>query len=80
MEPIKVRAYGVIDFTQKQYVITQSVVSVILIVLFIVSFFTDLNSLVFNFDFRIIIVIIAILEGIETFVMMKKFKEKSKNI
>jgi len=78
MEPIKVKAYGLINFTKKQYVITQLIVFAILITLFIMSFFYDFDRFLFGYA-KIFILVIAFLECIETYVMLKKFKEKNNN-
>lgn len=77
MTPIKVKAYGLINFTKKQYIIIQAVVFFIIIWVFLLSFFYDFDKLMFGHA-KIIILVIAFLEFIETFFMFKKFREKQK--
>jgi len=78
MNPVKVKAYGLINFTKKQYSITQQYVFGILILVFVLSFFYDFDKLMFG-NAKVFILVIAFLESIETFFMFKKFKEKEKN-
>ena len=78
INPIKVKAYGLINFTKKQYTITQTIVFVFLVVLFLLSFLYDFNAFIFG-NARILILGVAFLESIETFFMFKKFREKEIN-
>jgi purine-cytosine permease-like protein len=75
MIPVKVKAYGLINFTKKQYIIVQSVVFGIIILVFLLSFFYDFDKFMFGYA-KSIILVIAFLELIETFFMFKKFREK----
>ena len=75
MTPITVKAYGLINFTKKQYTITQAIVFGIIIVVFWLSFLYDFDKFMFGHA-KIFIVVVAFLEGIETFFILKKFREK----
>lgn len=75
MKPIKVKAYGLLNFTKKQYIITQSIVFLSLLLLLLLSFLFNLDRF-FLGNAKIFILVIAFLESIETFFMFKKFREK----
>lgn len=75
MDPIKIKAYGLINFTKKQYTITQTIIFTVFVLLFILSFFYNLDDLLFG-NAKILILIVLVWEGFETFFMFKKFKEK----
>lgn len=79
MSSIKVKAYGLINFTKKQYVITQIVVFVILASVFSLSFFYDFNRFMFGYA-KVFILVIAFLECLEVFFMFKRFGEKERAI
>ncbi len=68
MTPNKVKAYGIIDFTKKQYITTQVVVFLILAILLTLS-------LIYNFTTGSIVILVGVfMESIETIVMLNKFK------
>lgn len=77
MSQIKVKAYGLIEFTKKQYFITQAVVFT---VLFVCLYFTlgaylnNTNNIFWEFAY-IGTAIILVLELLETLYMMIKFKK-----
>lgn len=79
MNQVKVKAYGLIDFTKKQYIIIQLIGFGILGFLFLLSFLYDLDRFLFG-NAKVVLVVIIFLECIETFFMYKKFKEKENNI
>jgi len=75
MPPIKVKAYGLILFTKRQYIITQLIVLLIIVALFVVSSIYDLDKFAFG-NAKAVISLATLLEFIETFFMLKKFREK----
>ncbi len=79
MDEIKVKAYGLFNLSKKQYLVTQIVVYTILLLAFIVSLTNDFSSSEYIFLKYLGVgsVVIMILEGIETWVMLKKFNNKS---
>lgn len=76
MNEVKVKAYGLINFTKKQYLIVQSLGFLLLIVLLLLSIKYDTASSEDSLlkYATIGIAIILILEVIETAVMLRKFK------
>jgi len=75
MEKVKVKAYGIIHFTKKQYIITQLLGFSFLFVLLLLSSFLNLDKATLG-NAKIFLIIIIILECIETFFMFRKFKQK----
>lgn len=71
-----VKAYGLINLTKKQYVVTQATVFAILLALFLATFFVDMDY-IFLGNAKWTILIVTLLEGCEAYFMMKKFKEKA---
>jgi hypothetical protein len=76
---IKIKAYWLIEFTKKQYLITQTIVFIVLWFLFILTSMYEFENLLFWYS-RLTVVITIVLECIETFFMMKKFWEKEKSM
>jgi len=76
MTNVKVKAYGIINFTRQQYLITQSIVFCILIACFATSMFLDFSNSdhVMLRYLREISIVIIILEIFESIYMFKKFK------
>lgn len=70
--PKKVKAYGLIWFTKKQYIITQACVFALLALLLVWSVLGDLNALLFGYGNTILAVVI-VAEAIETMVMLRAF-------
>jgi len=77
MKELKIKIYGLIDCTKKQYLIFQIIVFSILSLLFIFTFFYDMDKFLFGYA-RIIILITAFFEFIETYYILKKFNKKEK--
>lgn len=77
MEEIKVKCYGLIDFTKKDYFTLQFFGFTFLILMFILSFFYDLDDFMFGHA-KILIIICMFLETLETFFMYRKFREKER--
>mgnify|MGYP001563859064 CR=1 FL=1 len=75
MKPIKVKAFGLINFTKKQYIITQVIVFALIAVLFVLSLIYDFDKFVFG-NAKAVILLITFLETMETFFMIKKFRSK----
>ena len=81
MEEIKVKAYGLINFTKKQYVITQAIVLAIAIVIVIVTFAVELpqaNMIIRNIHWLALFTLVG--EAIETILMLKKFGDRKEEI
>ena len=78
MEEIKVKIYGLINITKKQYIITQTIVFSLLVILLILSLFYNTSEVIFGIK-QTIICIVVVLEIIETLFVFKKFKEKEQN-
>ena len=77
MEEIKIKAYGLVHFTKKQYTITQGIVFTTLIAALVIFFVFDLSksaNIVLR-NLHLVSIVIIILESIETYLMLKKFKE-----
>lgn len=75
MEPVKVKAYGILELTKKQYLTIQAIGFSLMIVLFVGSFFITLKR--FPVDtIRLIIGGVVILEIAETYFMMRAFRRK----
>jgi len=75
MTPIKVKAYGLINFTKKQYVVTQVVVFAIIVVLFVLSSYYDFDKFAFG-NAKAVILLTAFAEVVETFFVLKSFRSK----
>lgn len=75
MKQITVKAYGLINVTKKQYIITQGIVFTILLILLFVSFVYDIDAYMLG-NATIFVSIIILLECIETFFMFKQFRKK----
>lgn len=75
MKPTKVKAYGLINFTKKQYIITQVIVFSLIVMLFILSSIYDFDKYAFG-NAKAVILLATLLEIIETFLMLKKFRAK----
>lgn len=91
MNPIKVKAYGLIELTKKQYIIIQSFVLILIVLWFLSALLIDFSSLSINnfrvfrytaafLDSFIVIGIIALLEAAETFFMLRAFYKKEKSL
>lgn len=78
MSPIKVKAYGLINFTKKQYIITQVIVFSLIVVLFISASIYDFDKYAFG-NAKAVILLATLLEIIETFLMLKKFRTKNRS-
>ena len=79
MDKIRVKAYGLFNLTKKQYLVTQAIVYVILLTAFSLSQifnFSSSNNIVLRY-LGIGSVVIMVLEGLETWIMLKKFNQKS---
>jgi len=80
MSEIKVNAYGIMNFTKRQYLITQTIVFAVLIAVLIVSYVNDYPSSD-NILVKYLAVgslIIMALEVVETFFMLRKFNDKAR--
>lgn len=75
MSQTTIKSYGLINFTKKQYIIVQAVVFASLLALFVTAFFIDLDYYLFG-NAIAVISIVAFLEVLETFFMLRKFKQK----
>lgn len=69
----KVKAYGILPVSQRQYIIIQTIVFAILIISFIFASLVNLDEYVFG-NARLVIIIVTILEIIETYFILKKFR------
>lgn len=81
MNEIKVKAYGLVNFTKRQYLITQGIVFAILIAIFTLSFVSDLSASE-NIVLRYLgvgSVIAMALELLETMFMLRRFTIKLEN-
>ena len=79
MNEIKVKVYGLVDFTKRQYLITQGIIFAILIILFVWSYTSDFSTSEYAV-LRYLDVgsaVILILELFETVFMLKKFSSKA---
>ncbi len=77
MSQIKVKAYGLVPFTKKQYLIMQAIVFGILFVCLyfaLRSYFNNADNILWTYAY-IGIAIIIFLEILETLYMMIKFKK-----
>ena len=80
MNEIKVNAYGLIKFTRRQYLITQGVVFATLTAVIVVSYVNNYfssDNIILKY-LAIGSVIILLLEFVETFFMLKKFRDKAR--
>jgi hypothetical protein len=80
MSEIKVNAYGIINFTKRQYLITQAIVFALLMAVVMVSYVNDYPSsddILLKYLTLGSLIIMA-LEIIETLFMLKKFKDKAR--
>ena len=91
MNPVKVKAYGLIGLTKKQYIIIQTFVFIFIVLWFVCALFIDFSSLSINnfrifrytavfLDSFIVIGVIALLEAAETFFMLRAFNKKEKSL
>lgn len=80
MEKIKVKAYGLINFTKEQYLTTQTVVFAIIFIIIISYYILDLSNHTnfFISKLHLFFLLILVLEIAETLIMLQKFKEKEK--
>jgi hypothetical protein len=79
MNEIKVKSYGLINFTKRQYVILQVVVFTLLVLIFLGSYLYDYAA---SGHFmikhaRVGSIIVIVLEIFEIFFMLRKFNKKS---
>ena len=79
MNQVKVKAYGLVNFTKKQYTIAQVIGFGILVLLFSLSFFYDFDKFMLG-NAKIFILVVTFLECVETFFMYKKFRKKESNL
>ena len=70
--PKKVKSYGLIWFTKKQYIITQSCVFVTAIAFVYWAIFGNFNELLFGYG-NIMLAIAIIGETVETVMMLRAF-------
>lgn len=78
MTPIKVKAYGLVNFTKKQYIITQVTVFSIVVILLMLSSVYNFDKYAFG-NAKAVILLATLLEIIETFLMLKKFGAKNRS-
>lgn len=78
MAPTKVKAYGLINFTKKQYIVTQVIVFSLIVILFVLSSIYGLDKYAFG-NAKAVILLATLLEIIETFLMLKKFRAKNRS-
>ncbi len=77
MQEVKVKAYGLVNFTKKQYLITQTIGFFVLLTLFLVAIkydFASSDDIILKYATTGIIVIF-VLEIFETAFMLMKFKK-----
>lgn len=79
MNEIKIKAYGLVNITKKQYIITQTIIFIVLIAAFAVTFIYDFSASedLYLKYLRSASAIIFVLEVLEAFFMLKKFKSKA---
>lgn len=71
-----VKAYGLIAFTKKQYIITQAIGFALLTGLMIIAMMFDLDPILFGHA-KLILGITILLELFETYFMMRQFRTAS---
>ncbi|MDH5434317.1 MAG: hypothetical protein OEY19_10265 [Gammaproteobacteria bacterium] len=78
MSEIKVKAYGFIQLTEKQYVTIQTIGMILIAIGFMFSLFADLSDAesVWLRYLTEIILAVFVLELIESYYIMKLFKKK----
>ena len=77
MSDKKIKAYGLINFTKRQYIVTQVIVFSLLAIILFVSYlyaFSSSENIVIKYT-AVICVVVLTLEVFETVVMLKKFNE-----
>ncbi len=77
MSEITVKAYGLVKLTKKPYIITQTIVFVLIVCIFIISLLIDLDRYMLG-NAQLFILVIAVLEAAETFFMLRAFRRKEK--
>ena len=82
MEPIKVKAYGLVNFTKKKYLTVQTLAFIGVIILFAISMMYDLSESrnIVTRNLKVLSIVFFFLEIIETVVMLRKFKAKESEV
>lgn len=71
----KIKYYGFMDMTKKQYLIAQGVTFLILAVLWLWLIFGTLNELLFGFG-TVLLLFVTAAEATETYIILNKFDAK----
>jgi hypothetical protein len=74
MEPVRVKIYGLVSVTKFTYLVVQAIGAVVLALLYLVSYALPV-SIQYQSYWRWFIVIIVVLEMIETSVILWKFAQ-----
>lgn len=76
-EAVTVKSYGLVRLTKKTYVTIQAVGFLILALVFVATFFTDIDKYLFG-NARVVVLVVAFLEILETYFMLRRFNRKER--